>query len=90
MPTTNSAKKRLRQSEKLRAANRAKRSTLRSQIRTVREAAAAGDIETSEAAFQIAVKRLDKAAASNLIHANAAARTKSRLVTTIKAAKASA
>ena len=90
MPSTNSAKKRLRQNDKLRTINRAKRSRLRSHIRRVCEAADAGDVETGEAAFRVAAKKLDQAAAHNLIQANAAARTKSRLAARIKAAKASA
>ena len=79
MPNTASAKKRLRQNEKLRAHNRSMRSRMRSQIRRVREAVAAGDSETAQAEFRIAAKRLDQAAAKNLIHKNKASRSKSRL-----------
>ena len=59
---------------------------MRGQIRKVREAVKAGDTATAQAEFVAAQKRLDKAAAKNLIHANAAARTKSRLVKLIKSA----
>ncbi|MEZ5947963.1 MAG: 30S ribosomal protein S20 [Planctomycetaceae bacterium] len=38
-------------------------------------------------AFRIASKRLDQSAAKNLIHRNAAARTKSRLSKLLKLAK---
>ncbi len=89
MPNTKSAKKRLRQNEKLRTDNRAKRSALRLQVRKVRNAAEAGDVEQSEAEFRLVAKKLDRAAASRLIHPNAAARTKSRLAARIKKAKAS-
>lgn len=87
MPNIASAKKRLRQNVVRRARNRSARSTLRTQIRKVREAIATGNVEQSETEFSVAVKMLDRAAAHNVIHANAAARTKSRLSKAIKALK---
>jgi small subunit ribosomal protein S20 len=89
MPNTKSAKKRLRQNEARRAHNRSERSTLRSQIRKVRQALTAGQLETAEQEFRTAAKYLDQAGAHNLIHKNAASRTKSRLQKLIKAAKQS-
>jgi small subunit ribosomal protein S20 len=89
MPNTKSAKKRLRQNEDIRSRNRSKRSELRGQLRKVREAVAAGDIAKAEEEFRGAAKRLDQAGCKNLIHRNAAARTKSRLQKLIKAAKSS-
>lgn len=59
---------------------------MRSQLRKVREAVQAGDKEAVQAEYRKAQKQLDQAAAKNLIHKNAAARTKSRLVRLIKAA----
>ena len=44
MPTTKSAKKRHRQSLERRATNRATKSSIKTQIRKVREAIAAGDL----------------------------------------------
>lgn len=61
---------------------------MRTQVRRVREAVQAGDTEKAQAEFRIATKRLDRAAGKNLIHKNAAARTKSRLSQLIKAASA--
>ena len=87
MPNTNSSKKRLRQNVVHRARNRATKSVLRGQIRRVLEAVQAGEVEQSEEHFRLAVKRLDKAAAKNVIHRNRAARVKSRLSTKIKALK---
>jgi len=84
MPNTVSAKKRLRQNEKLRLRNRATKSVMRGQIRKVRDAVQAGDSETAQAEFKVAQKKLDQAASKNLIHNNAASRTKSRLVKLIK------
>ena len=87
MPSTNSAKKRLRQNIKRRTSNRSVRSNVRSQVRKVRQAVDAGDVEACESEFRLAVKKLDQAAAGGIIHNNAAARTKSRLSKAIKAAK---
>ena len=85
MPNTNSAKKRLRQNEKLRILNRSAKSTMRTQIRRVREAVQAGDSDKAQAEYRVAQKKIDKAASKNLIHKNAAARTKSRLNKLLKA-----
>ncbi len=57
---------------------------MRSQVRAVRTAAAAGDAEKAQAEFRLACKKLDRAAAKNLIHKNAAARSKSRLSKVVK------
>ncbi|REJ67534.1 MAG: 30S ribosomal protein S20 [Planctomycetota bacterium] len=89
MPNTASAKKRLRQNAKRRQHNRGIKSTVRTQLTRVRAAVEAGDLETGEAEFKVAVKKLDKAAAGRVIHPNAAARLKSRLSKKIKLAKAS-
>lgn len=57
---------------------------MRSQIRKVREAVEAGDSERAQAEYKMAQKKIDRAASKNLIHRNAAARTKSRLVALLK------
>lgn len=90
MPNTQSAHKRLRQNEKRRAHNRSVKSALKTQIRKVREAVDAGDVDKAEQEFQLAAKKLDRAGAHRIIHANKAARTKSRLQKAIKAAKPAA
>lgn len=90
MPTTKSAKKRLRQNIKRRAHNRAIRSAVKTQVRKVRRAVAAGDIARAEQEMRLAAKKLDRAGCKRIIHPNAAARTKSRLVQLIKNAKAKA
>lgn len=87
MPNSANAKKRLRQSEVRKARNHAIKSTLRTQVKKVRTAIAGGDVATSETEFKAAVKKLDKAAARGILHANAAARTKSRLSKAIKGIK---
>ncbi|TWU11005.1 30S ribosomal protein S20 [Allorhodopirellula heiligendammensis] len=84
MPNTQSAKKRLRQSEVRRLRNRGVRSNMRGAVRRVREAVAAGEHEKAQSEFRLACKKLDQAAARNVIHRNAAARTKSRLAAAVK------
>ncbi len=87
MPSSRSAKKSLRQNEATRLRNRSTKSNMRTQIRKVREAIAAGEVETSVSEFRLASKQLAKAASSGVIHANSAARTKSRLSKAIKSLK---
>jgi small subunit ribosomal protein S20 len=90
MPTTKSAKKRHRQSLQRRATNRATKSAIKTQVRKVREAVAAGDATKADAEFRVAATKLDRAGAKRVIHPNAAARTKSRLQHLMKAAKSKA
>lgn len=90
MPNSPSAKKRLRQNEKRRLANRAVRSAMRTQIRKVREAVQAGNMTDAETQRRLADNRLDRAAARGVIHRNTAARMKSRLQALLKRAKVSA
>jgi small subunit ribosomal protein S20 len=84
MPNTANAKKALRKSFKRRDRNRMKRSALRTQIKRLRETIEAGDQEKVTEVFRLVVKKIDQAASDNLIHKNAAARTKSRLSRQIK------
>jgi small subunit ribosomal protein S20 len=90
MPNSPSAKKRLRQSLDRRARNRAVRTTIRNQIKKCRAAIAGGDAAACETEFRVTVKKLDKAAAKNILHKNSAARLKSRLSAAIKNVKAKA
>ena len=77
MPNTKQAKKRLIQDDRRRLANKAKTSQMRSAMKKVLQAP---DAETAQAALPLAIKKIDKAAKSNIIHENNAARKKSRLV----------
>lgn len=90
MPNSASAKKRLRQSLDRRARNRAGRTALRSQIKKIRTAMAGTDQAAVDAEFRTTVKKIDQAAAKNILHKNAAARLKSRLSKAIKDLKAKA
>lgn len=87
MPNTASAKKRLRQNVIRRDRNRAIKSAVRSQMKKVREAVKAGEIEKAEEEFRVAAQRLDRAGSRNIIHPNATSRYKSRLQRMIKKAK---
>jgi len=82
MPNNVNAEKALRQNIKRRLRNRSQMSTLRTTVKKVRVALepATPDAAGLESALKEAVKKLDQAAAKGLIHKNAAARTKSRLV----------
>lgn len=84
---TKSAKKRHRQSLERRDKNRAVRSSLKTQIKKVREAVKAGDLAKADAESRLAAKKLDVAAAKGVLHKNAASRTKSRVSQFVKNAK---
>lgn len=87
MPTSLSAKKRLRQNEKLRVKNRAVKSTLKSNIRKLREAVIAGDVAKADESLRTTSRLLDKAGAARVIHKNKSSRLKSRLSRYVKKAK---
>ncbi len=78
MPSTRSAKKRVRVNERKRIRNMAERSALKTAVKRYRIAIDAND-SNSEVYLKNAIKALDKAASKGIIHKNTAARTKSRL-----------
>jgi len=80
-----SAKKRAIQSENRRKHNASRRSMMRTYVKKVVAAIASGDKKAAEAAFKTATSVLDVAAGKGLIHANKAARHKSRFNAQIKA-----
>ena len=88
MPHSQNAKKRLRQSLEQREINRSIKRELKTRVRKVVEAVAAGKLDDAQGALRVAAQKLDRAAAHNIIHRNAASRTKSRLSARIKKAKA--
>ena len=87
MPTTKSSKKRLRQNIVRRQRNRTIKSSIRTQIRKVREAVSSGDLAKAEQEYRLTAKALDQAGSRNVIHRNKAGRTKSRLQRLIRVAK---
>ncbi len=74
-----SAKKRIRQNIRARRLNRARRSTLRTKLRTCTEVLARGSAETAEGVVRSTCQMLDREANRGTLHRNAAARRKSRL-----------
>ena len=80
-----SARKRARQAEKRRAHNMSMRTAVRSAIKNVKKAVAAGDKSAAERALQQSQGVIDRIAAKGVLHRNAANRNKSRLSRAIKA-----
>ena len=80
-----SAKKRSRQSEKLRLHNASQRSMLRTYIKKVTTAIEAKDKKAAEDAFRAAVPVIDSMVSKGIIHKNKASRHKSRLNSHVKA-----
>ncbi len=78
MANIKSQKKRNLQNERRRIANKGIRSELKTRIKHAAEAVEAGDAE-AEAKVRLAQKRIDSACSKGIIHANKAARLKSRL-----------
>jgi small subunit ribosomal protein S20 len=74
-----SALKRARQTTKRTATNRANASRLRTALRGLRETIDAGDKAAAEKTYRETVSALDKAIQKGTLHANTAARYKSRL-----------
>ena len=74
-----SALKRTRQTERRTVRNRANKSRVRSALRELREALAAGNHENAEQAYRRTVSTLDKAIQKGVLHRNTADRYKSRL-----------
>lgn len=80
-----SSRKRARQAVARNKRNSSQRSALRTAIKAVRKAVAAGDKATATETFRRSQAIIDRIADKNLIHKNAAARYKSRLSAAIKA-----
>ncbi|MGF1571565.1 MAG: 30S ribosomal protein S20 [Sumerlaeia bacterium] len=79
MPNKKSAEKRVRQNERRRIRNKAKKSTLRRSIRDVRIAIDKNETEGITTKLSVAQSNLGKAAKTNLIKKNNASRRISRL-----------
>lgn len=80
-----SARKRARQAVKNRAHNMALRSRFRTSVKKVLKAIRTGDAAAATDAYRKAVPIIDSTATKGLIHANKAARHKSRLNARIRA-----
>jgi small subunit ribosomal protein S20 len=84
MANIKSQKKRNRQTEKRYARNKAFRSELKTREKNVMAAAEAGNAAQAEELLLIAQKRIDMAVTKGVLHANTAARRKSRLTRRVR------
>ncbi|HXL15985.1 MAG TPA: 30S ribosomal protein S20 [Streptosporangiaceae bacterium] len=79
--------KRNKQNEKARQRNKAVKSSLKTAVRGLREAADSGDTEKATEALRAAYVKLDKAASKGVIHKNQAANRKAALAKRVAALK---
>ena len=84
MANTTSAKKAVRKIERKSAANRSRRTNMRSQIRKVEEALQSGDQKAAESELKIAEPLIARSAQKGLLHKNTASRKISRLTARLK------
>jgi len=85
MPNIASAKKRLRQTPRRTVVNRSRRSRMRTFVRKVEEAIAAGDKSAAQAALDAAEPVLVVSAQKGVVHRNTVQRKVSRLAKRINA-----
>ncbi len=78
MPNIKSAKKRVLVTKAKTLQNKMFKSELKTDIKKYQAAIAAGDTALAQETYKAAVKKIDQAAARNIIHKNAAARKKSQ------------
>jgi small subunit ribosomal protein S20 len=76
--------KRIKTNEKARLRNRAVKSELKTYVRKVREAVAAGDKDAATTALRQASRKLDKAVSKGVIHQNQAANRKSAIAKSVE------
>jgi small subunit ribosomal protein S20 len=79
MAHTASARKRIRQTLRRTERNRARKSRMRTFVKKVELAIAAGDKETATAALRAAQPEMQRAASKGVVHQNTVARKLSRL-----------
>ncbi|MBU6436192.1 MAG: 30S ribosomal protein S20 [Betaproteobacteria bacterium] len=84
MANSAQARKRARQATQQNAHNSALHSRLRTAVKAVRKAIAAGDAGKAKEVFVSAQKTIDTIADKKIVHKNTASRTKSRLSAAIK------
>jgi small subunit ribosomal protein S20 len=84
MANTAQAKKRARQAEVQRKRNTSLKSALRSAVKNVKKAIAAGDKAAALKQLQLQQSVIDRIADKKVVHKNLAARSKHRLAQAIK------
>lgn len=88
LANTKSAKKRIRQNEKRRTRNRDVMSRTKTYLKRARVVIDEGDATASREAVDLAISELDRAVSKGVLHANSAARRKSRLMARLNAMNA--
>ena len=86
MANSASAKKRIKQNERDRVRNRARKSTIKTETRKFNDALQQGELQVAKDALERTQKKIAQVAAKGTLHANTAARRKSRLARTFNAA----
>jgi small subunit ribosomal protein S20 len=87
MPSHPSAEKRVRQTARRTAANKNRKSQIRTAVRKAEEAIAAGDKAAAAAAVKLAEPALMRGVSKGVIHKNTGARKVSRLNARLKTLK---
>ncbi|MAT98247.1 MAG: 30S ribosomal protein S20 [Anaerolineaceae bacterium] len=87
MANIQSAKKRIRQTEKRTVHNRTYISAARTYVKKSRQLIADGKLDEAQAMANMAYKTLDKAARKHVIHPRNAARRKGRLMAALEQAR---
>ena len=90
MPITKTAKKQMRVSERKRLRNQPIRSQCKTAVTRAEKLIFSGKLDQADQAVTAAISTLDKAAEKGVIHANNAARRKSRLMKKYNTAKSPA
>ncbi|WP_407493711.1 30S ribosomal protein S20 [Pseudooceanicola sp. MF1-13] len=85
MANSPQSKKRARQMVRRTSVNKARRSRIRTFLRSVEEAIASGDKEKASAALQAAQPELMRGVSKGIVHKNTASRKMSRLAARVKA-----
>ena len=88
MPVTKSAEKQVRVSERRRLRNKSIRSMCKTSVTKAEKLIFSGELEAAREAVGAAISALDRAAEKGVIHANNAARRKSRLLKKLNQAQA--
>ncbi len=84
MANTDSARKRIRQTEKRTARNKARKSRVRTYVRKLEEAIASGDKTAAQEAFRAAQPEMQRAVTKGTLHANTVSRKISRMSARVK------
>ena len=85
MPNIKSAKKRVKVIATKTLQNKMFKSAMKTDIKKYHAALASGDMAAAQAAYKVAVKRIDVAASKGIIHKNAAAHKKSQFTKALNA-----